>query len=200
MKTSNIVLLSILGAFLILFFWGCNGYNGLVNQDENVKQAWGNVQSAYQRRADLIPNIVNTVKNEGHFEKSTLEAVVQARASATQIKVDASNLSPDQIQKFQQAQGQLSTALGRLLAVSENYPDLQTNQGYHDLMTELEGTENRINLERNNYNAAVRDYNVRIRSFPVSIIAGMKGFQEKQEFQADPGTEKAPVVGVDTTN
>ena len=194
MKTSTIVLLSILGLFLLLFFWGCGGYNGLVSQDESVKNAWYNVQSDYQRRADLVPNLVNTVKGEANFEKSTLEAVIQARASATQIKVDASNLTPEKMQQYQQAQGQLSQSLGRLLAVAENYPNLQTNQAFQGLQAQLEGTENRIKVSRDDFNAAINSYNTAVRSFPVSIFAGMWGFQVKQGFQADAGAQNAPTV------
>jgi len=194
MKTSNIVLLSILGLFVILFFWGCGGYNGLVQQDEGVKKAWNNVQSDYQRRADLVPNLVNTVKGEANFEKSTLEAVVQARASATQIKLDANDLTPEKMQAYQQAQGQLSQSLGRLLAVAENYPNLQTNQAFQGLQAQLEGTENRIKVSRDDFNTAVQSYNVAVRTFPTSIFAGMWGFHVKEGFQADAGTQNAPTV------
>jgi LemA protein len=194
MKTSNIVLLTILGLFVILFFWGCGGYNGLVQQDEGVKKAWNNVQSDYQRRADLVPNLVNTVKGEANFEKSTLEAVIQARASATQIKLDANDLTPAKMQVYQQAQGQLSQSLGRLLAVAENYPNLQTNQAFQGLQAQLEGTENRIKVSRDDFNTAVQSYNVAVRSFPVAIFAGWWGFHEKEGFQADAGTQNAPTV------
>jgi LemA protein len=194
MKTSNIVLLSILGLFVILFFWGCGGYNNLVSKDETVKQMTANIQSAYQRRADLIPNLVNTVKGEANFEKSTLEAVVQARASATQIKLDANDLTPAKMQAYQQAQGQLSQSLGRLLAVAENYPNLQTNQAFQGLQAQLEGTENRIKVSRDDFNKAVQDYNVSVRSFPVAIFAGMWGFHVQEGFQADAGTQNAPTV------
>src|ERR1044071_8563035 len=150
----------ILGIVVILIFWGCGGYNGLVTQDENVKKAWNNVQSDYQRRADLIPNLVNTVKGEANFEQTTLQNVIQARASATQIKIDASDLTPEKLQQYQAAQGQLSQALGRLLAVAENYPTLRANDAFRGLQAQLEGTENRIKVSRNDFNAAVQEYNV----------------------------------------
>lgn len=194
MSTRNITLIVIGG--LILLFGGCSwkGYNGLVNQDETVKKAWANVQSDYQRRADLIPNLVNTVKGEANFEQTTLENVIKARASATQIKVDEKDLSPEAIAKFQAAQGQLSQALGRLLMVTENYPNLRANDAFRNLQTQLEGTENRIKVSRNDFNAAVADYNIKARSFPMNILAGMFGFKVKEGFKADPGSEKAPEV------
>jgi LemA protein len=191
-------LLIALGIIVIILFWGCSGYNGLVSQDENVKNKWNNVQSDYQRRADLIPNLVNTVKGEANFEKSTLEAVIQARASATQVKVEANDLTPEKMQQYQQAQGALSQSLGRLLAVAENYPNLQTNQAFQGLQAQLEGTENRIKVSRNDFNAAIQDYNVRVRRFPVNIIAGMLGFHVKEGFQAEAGSENAPKVEFDS--
>jgi len=183
-----------LGIVVILFFMGCGGYNGLVNQQEVVNNAWNNVQSQYQRRSDLIPNLVNTVKGEANFEQTTLTNVIQARASATQIKVDANDLTPDKLRQFQQAQGQLSVALGRLLAVSENYPNLQTNQAFQGLQAQLEGTENRINTARDDFNNAVAAYNVRVRSFPMNMLSGMFGFHTKQGFTADTAAQSAPKV------
>ena len=183
-----------MGIVLILVFVGCGGYNGLVKQDEVVKNKWNNVQSEYQRRSDLIQNVVETVKGEANFEKSTLTDVINARAKATSIQVDPTNLTPDKIQQFQQAQGQLSTALGRLLAVSENYPNLQTNQAFQGLQAQIEGTENRIKVARNDFNGAVADYNIKVRSFPMNILSGMFGFRPKEGFTADPGSDKAPQV------
>lgn len=194
MNTKTITLIVIGGLLLLLGGCGCNGYNGLVKQDETVKKAWANVQSDYQRRADLIPNLVNTVKGEANFEQSTLENVIKARASATQIKVDEKDLSPEAIAKYQAAQGQLSQALGRLLMVTENYPNLRANDAFRNLQTQLEGTENRIKVSRNDFNAAIADYNVKARSFPMNILAGMFGFKAKEGFKADPGSEKAPEV------
>jgi LemA protein len=192
-----------LGLYILLFFVviicfvgcaGCSGYNGLVAQDEVVKNKWNDVQSDYQRRADLIPNLVSTVKGEANFEQTTLTDVIQARASATQIKVDASNLTPEKLQQFQAAQGQLSSALGRLLAVSENYPNLQTNQAFQGLQAQLEGTENRIKTSRNDFNDAIATYNIKVRSFPMNVLAGMFGFHPKEGFTADAGSDKAPAV------
>jgi LemA protein len=171
MSTKNITLIVIAGLILILGWSGCNGYNGLVQQDETVKKAWNNVQSDYQRRADLIPNLVSTVKGEANFEQTTLTNVIQARASATQIKVDASDLSPEKIQQFQAAQGQLSQALGKLLMVTEQYPTLRANDAFRGLQAQLEGTENRIKVSRNDFNSAVADYNIKLRSFPMNILA-----------------------------
>jgi len=172
----------------------CNSYNGLVQQDENVKNAWNKVQSDYQRRSDLIPNLVNTVKGEANFEKSTLTAVIEARASATQMKVDAKDLTPEKLQQFQASQGQLSQALGRLLVVSEQYPNLRANDAFRGLQAQLEGTENRIKVARNDFNDAIQTYNVKVRSFPMNIFSGMFGFKEKEGFKAEAGSEKAPEV------
>ncbi|WP_366840116.1 LemA family protein [Chitinophaga sp.] len=173
---------------------GCGKYNGLVTKDENVKNKWGVVQSSYQRRADLIPNLVATVKGAANFETETLEKVIQARASATQIKVDVNDLSPEKIQQYQAAQGQLSQALGRLLAVSENYPDLKANANFQNLQAQLEGTENRINVARNDFNEAVNGYNSAVRTFPNNIVAGITGFKAKGYFEAAAGSENAPQV------
>lgn len=190
MKTGIIVI--VIAAILVLF--GCGKYNGLVNKDEAVKEKWGVVQSSYQRRADLIPNLVATVKGAANFEQETLEKVTQARASATQIKVDPSDLTPEKLQQFQQAQGQLGAALGRLLAVSENYPELKANANFQNLQAQLEGTENRINVARNDFNAVVKDYNSAVRTFPNNIIAGIGGFKQKPYFEADQGAAAAPQV------
>lgn len=169
-------------------------YNSMVKADENIKGKWGEVQTQYQRRSDLIPNLVATVKGEANFEKSTLTEVTEARAKATSIQVDASKLSPEAIEKYQQAQGQLSTALGRLLVASENYPTLRANEAFRGLQVQLEGTENRISVARRDFNVAVQDYNSKIRSFPANITAKMFGFSEKGYFQAEAGSDKAPKV------
>lgn len=190
----NLTLLIVLGIVLILGLWGCGGYNSLVKQDETVKNMWNNVQSQYQRRTDLIPNLVNTVKGEANFEQSTLTGIVEARARATQVTVDPDNLTPEKVAEFQQAQGQVTSALGRLLAVVENYPNLKTNEGFRALQAELAGTENRINVARNDFNNAVNTYNTKVRSFPTNIFAGIFGFSRKEGFKAEAGAEKAPEV------
>jgi len=169
-------------------------YNSMVRMDENVKSKWGQVETQYQRRADLIPNLVSTVKGEAGFEKSTLTAVTEARASATSIKVDPTKLTPETIQKYQAAQGQLSTALGRLLVASENYPNLKANDSFKKLQDQLEGTENRISFARKDFNDAVQEYNSKIRSFPANITAKMFGFAQKGYFTSDEGADKAPKV------
>src|SRR6478752_7661294 len=189
MNSKNLLLIIILGVILVLGGCGCNGYNSMVKLDEDVKNKWANVQSDYQRRMDLIPNLVNTVKGYANFEKETLTKVIEARASATQMKVDASNLSPAQIQAFQQAQGGLSQALGRLMVVAEQYPDLKANQNFLDLQAQLEGTENRINVSRQRFNDAVQDYNSSIVTFPGNLVAMIGGFKEKGFFEAQAGAE-----------
>lgn len=194
MSTKNITLIVILAIVVILGWSGCNGYNGLVKQDEVVANAWNKVQSDYQRRSDLIPNLVNTVKGEANFEQTTLTQVIEARASATQMKVDAKDLTPEKLQQFQASQGQLSQALGRLLVVSEQYPNLRANDAFRGLQAQLEGTENRIKVARNDFNDAIQAYNVKVRSFPMNIFAGMFGFKTKEGFKAEAGSEKAPEV------
>ena len=179
---------------IILVLMGFSSYNGLVTKEEAVGNAWGNVESDYQRRADLIPNLVNTVKGYANFEKETLTAVIEARASATQVKIDANNLTPENLAAFQQAQGGLSSALGRLLVVAEQYPDLKANQNFLDLQAQLEGTENRINVSRQRFNDTVNDYNVSRRRFPAVIFSSLMGFKEKGYFKAEAGSEKAPEV------
>lgn len=190
----NALLIIIVLVLVLAGCSGCNTYNSMVKQDETVKNAWNNVQSQYQRRADLIPNLVETVKGEANFEKSTLESVINARASATQVKVDPDNLTPEKVQEFQNAQGQLSTALGRLLAVAESYPTLRANDAFRNLQTQLEGTENRITVARNDFNSAVMNYNNTVRTFPNNLFAGIFGFKQKQGFTADRGSENAPKV------
>ncbi|MCB0530271.1 MAG: LemA family protein [Saprospiraceae bacterium] len=190
-KYLPIILLALLA---VLVFSMCGSYNSAVGKDENVKKAWSQVENQYQRRADLIPNLVNTVKGYANFEQETLEKVISARASATQVKIDANNLTPEAIQRFEQAQQGLTGALGRLLAVAENYPDLKANQNFLDLQKQLEGTENRISVERKNFNEAVQDYNSYIRRFPTNLITGIFGFSPKGYFQAAAGAENAPEV------
>jgi LemA protein len=169
-------------------------YNSMVKGDEDVKSKWGEVQTQYQRRSDLIPNLVSTVKGEANFEKSTLTEVTDARARATSIQVDPTKLTPETIQKYQEAQGQLSTALGRLLVASENYPTLRANDAFRGLQVQLEGTENRISVARRDFNQSVQAYNSKIRSFPANLTAKMFGFTEKGYFQAEAGSDKAPKV------
>jgi LemA protein len=166
----------------------------MVSQDENVKAKWANVQSDYQRRADLIPNLVNTVKGAANFEQETLTRVIEARAKATSVNVNAENLTPEKIAQFQQAQAELSGALSRLLVTVERYPELKANQNFLDLQKQLEGTENRIKVSRNDFNGAVQNYNNTIRKVPNNIFAGMFGFKVRQPFTADPGAERAPEV------
>ena len=194
MSTKNLTLNVIAALVLLLGGCGCNGYNGLVKLDETVKNKWANVESDYQRRSDLIPNLVNTVKGEANFEQTTLQNVISARASATQVKLDANDLSPEKIQQYQAAQGQLSQALGKLLMVTENYPNLRANDAFRGLQTQLEGTENRIKVARNDFNDAVAAYNVKARTFPNNIFAGIFGFKTKEGFKAEAGSEKAPEV------
>ncbi|HPG12649.1 MAG TPA: LemA family protein [Chitinophagaceae bacterium] len=193
--TRNLTLLIVLGLVLILGVWGCSGYNGVVKQDENVKNTWANVQSTYQRRADLIPNLVNTVKGEADFEQKTLIQTIEARyKNLNSVKIDPANLTTENIAKFQQAQGELSSALSRLMVVVENYPNLKTNEGFRNLQAQLEGTENRINVARNDFNGAVNTYNTKVRSFPMNLLAGMFGFKVKEGFKAEEGADKAPEV------
>ncbi len=169
-------------------------YNKMVEKDEAVSTAWSNVETQYQRRADLIPNLVSTVKGYAAHESSTLEAVVEARSKATQITIDPAHLTPEKLAEYQQAQGAVTAALGKLLAVTENYPQLRANENFSELQAQLEGTENRITEARRRYNEAVQDYNVLIRSFPNNLFAGMFGFSKKEKFEAAAGTETAPKV------
>lgn len=194
MNSKNLTLIVILAAVLILGGCGCGSYNSLVQQDESVKNSWNKVQSDYQRRADLIPNLVNTVKGEANFEQTTLTNVINARASATQIRVDPDDLTPERVQQFQAAQGQLSQSLGRLLAVAEAYPNLRANDAFRGLQAQLEGTENRIKTARNDFNDAVQTYNTQVRRFPTNVFAGMMGFKQRQGFAAEAGSQRAPEV------
>jgi LemA protein len=192
--TRNLTLLIILGLVLILGVWGCNGYNGVIKQDENVKKAWNNVNTEYQKRGDLVDQLVNTVKGAANFEQTTLTNLVEARAKATSVNLTADQLTPENIAKFQAAQSQLSGSLSRLLAVVENYPDLKATQNFQQLQGQLEGIENDVRNSRKNFNEAVNTYNVKVRSFPVNMLAGMFGFKAKDGFKADEGAEKAPKV------
>lgn len=194
MKKGTITLLIVGIIILILAVGTLTTYNSLVAKDEAVTTAWSNIQSQYQRRAYLIPNLVNTVKGYAKHESGTLENVVKARAKATQITVDAENLTPEKLKQYQTAQGELSQALGKLLAISENYPDLKANENFSELQAQLEGTENRINESRRQYNEFVKDYNIKVRRFPSNIVAGMFGFDKKTAFEAETGTDKAPQV------
>jgi LemA protein len=197
-----IVLLAIGGLIAVVALSAIGTYNGLVGKQQGVDAAWAQVLNQYQRRADLVPNLVKTVEGSANFEKSTLENVVNARASVGRVTIDASKSpeDPATLQKFQEAQSQFSGALQRLLLVSENYPDLKASAGFRDLQAQLEGTENRIAVERGRFNDIVKDYNTGVRKFPAVIFAGMLGFQSKPYFQADAGAEKAPDVKFDFGN
>ncbi|HEY0057328.1 MAG TPA: LemA family protein [Pedobacter sp.] len=181
------------GFFAILSTSSC-GYNTMVDLDEQVKSQWAQVQNVYKRRADLIPNLVASVKGAAAHEKETLTAVIEARAKATAVNVDPAKLTPEAIEKFNQAQGELGSALGRLMMVTENYPQLQANQNFLQLQEQIEGTENRITVERQKFNEVTRVYNSKIRSFPNNLTAGMFGFQKKGYFEADPAAQNAPKV------
>ncbi len=197
MKKGLIILLVILGVVLLIGAWFARVNNNLVPLDESVSAQWGNVESSYQRRADLIPNIVNTAKGYAQFEQETLTKVVEARSKATGITIDPSNITPEQLAQFQQAQSGLSSALSRLLAVFERYPDLKANENFKELINELERTENRINVERNRFNESAKALNSEIRMFPTSLAAGILGFNERAYFKADAGSENAPEVEFD---
>lgn len=191
-KLGGLVILLIIAAILVM--WGIKTNNKMVAAEENVSKAWGNVENAYQRRADLIPNLVETVKGVAEYEKSTLEAVIEARAKASQTTLDASDLTEENMAAFQAAQDNLSQSLGRLMVVVERYPELQATQNFRELQAQLEGTENRIAVERNKFNEAVQPYNSMIRKFPASIIAKIAGFDKKAYFKAAEGSDQAPKV------
>ena len=184
---------------LALFGWVKNSYNGLVADQESVETAWAQVENVYQRRADLIPNLVETVKGYAKHEQETLEGVIEARANATKVTIDPTNMTPEDLQKYQAAQGDVTNALSRLIAVAENYPDLKANQNFLELQSQLEGTENRIAVERNKFNEIAREYNTKRRTFPTNIIAGIFGFGDKPYFQAQEGADKAPKVDFGTS-
>ena len=191
MKKSTIIILVILAVILL---WGVTAYNNLVSKEENVNQQWSNVETQYQRRADLIPNLVSTVKGYASHESETLQGVVEARSKATQITVSGSDLTPEKMAEYQKAQGAVSSALGKLLAIAEKYPDLKANQNFLELQAQLEGSDNRISVARINYNNAAKDFNTTIRRFPNNILAGICGFDKCTYFEAAEGAEQAPQV------
>ena len=194
MKKGTIILICIAGALLLFAGFCITKYNGLVDANAEVEKQWANIESVYQRRADLIPNLVATVKGYAEHEESTLQAVTDARTRATSITIDPATATPEQMEAWMAAQDEVSGALGRLLAVAESYPDLKANQNFLQLQAQLEGTENRISVERQKYNEAVKEYNVMVRRFPNNIIASMFGFDQKSMFEAQAGAEVAPVV------
>lgn len=191
MKKSTLIILAVVAVVAV---WAIGAYNGLVSSDEKVSEAWANVETAYQRRADLIPNLVNTVKGYASHEQSTLQAVTDARTKATSITIDPSTATPEQMQQWMAAQEEVGSALGRLIAISEAYPDLKANQNFLELQAQLEGTENRISTERKKYNEIVKEYNVKTRKFPTNLLAGVFGFDQKTMFEAQEGAEVAPTV------
>jgi LemA protein len=188
-------LLVMLGIVAILGFWGCNGYNGLVTADQDVKKVWSNVETNYQRRTDLYSSIIKTVEASANFEKSTLQAVVEARAKATSINVDIND--PASLEAYQKAQANLQGSFSRLIASFEAYPDLKTTQAFRDFQTQIEGTENRINVARQDYNKSIEGYNLKVKRFPKSILASVFGFKEKPFYKADAGSEKNPDIKFD---
>ena len=193
MKKNKGLIITIVVIALVAI-WGISSYNGLVSMDENVSNQWANVETQYQRRSDLIPNLVTTVKGYAKHESETLEAVMAARSQATQMKIDPSNCTPQQLAAYQKAQGDVTTALGKLLAITENYPDLKANQNFLELQSQLEGTENRINVARKDFNDTAKKYNTSLRRFPRNIVASMFGFEKRNYFEAEAGAEKAPKV------
>ena len=190
----KIVFAVIAVVLLLTIVSSCNGYNNLVTLDEDVKTKWNNVEAQYQRRSDLIPNLVSTVKGAAKFEQGTLTAVIEARASASKITIDPDKLNAENIERYQQAQGQITQALGKLMVLTENYPELKATQQFSDLSAQLEGTENRITVARNDFNGSVQTYNTKVRSFPTNLTAGLFGFSPKTGFKADAGAQNAPKV------
>jgi LemA protein len=197
MRTRNLGLIIIVALILLLGGCGCTSYNNLVRADQGVKSSWSNVETNYQRRTDLYNSVVKTIQGSAAFEKSTLNEVIQARANATRVQVNLDN--PQSLQQYEQAQNQLQGAFGRLLAVAEAYPDLKTTQAFRDFQTQIEGTENRINIARQDFNKTVQAYNLQVRTFPNNIFANMFGFHEKAYFQANQGTENPPNIQFDTS-
>lgn len=191
MKKTWIIVIAVVA---VLVIYCVSSYNSLVTQEETVGTAWSNVENQYQRRSDLIPNLVNTVKGYAAHEKETFDAVVSARAKATQMTIDIEDLTPEKIEAYQKAQGTVGSALSRLLAVTENYPELKANENFKELQAQLEGTENRISVERRKFNETAREYNTNIRRFPKNIVASMFGFEKRPYFEAEEGSEKAPEV------
>lgn len=194
MKKSTIIWIVIASLVLICCFSACSMYNGLVSKNATTEEAWANVETYYQRRADLIPNLVNTVKGYATHEKSTLEGIVEQRAKATQPQINFNDLTPENLAKYEQAQNQVSATLGRLLAIAESYPDLKANQNFIALQDEIAGTENRVAVARRDFNKAVKEYNVYVQTFPRNMIAGMFGFTKKAMFESQEGSENAPKV------
>jgi LemA protein len=194
MKTGRIVLIIIAFILVIFIFKGCNGYNNLVTMREQVNRDWSNVENVYQRRADLIPNLVNTVKGYATHEQETFTKVIEARSKATSVTIDAANMTDEDLRRFQAAQGEVSSALSRLLVVAEAYPDLKANQNFLELQSQLEGTENRIAVERRKFNETATSYNTSLKRFPTILYAGMLGFKERPYFQAEEGSQVAPKV------
>ena len=190
-KHKTLVIIAVLA---IIALWGITGYNGLVSMDEGVQTKWADVETQYQRRADLIPNLVNTVKGYAAHESETLQAVVEARAKATSVNIDPTNITAEQMANFQKAQDGVSSALGRLLVTVEKYPELKANENFRELQAQLEGTENRISVARRDFNESARKYNTTLRSFPKNILASMFGFEKKSYFEAHEGSEQAPTV------
>lgn len=190
--TRNLTLLIVLGLVLILGVWGCGGYNSLVKGDQNVKKTWGNVETNYQRRTDLYSSVIKTIEASANFEKSLLKDVVEARAKLGATTVNVNDQAS--LDKYQQAQGQMQGAFSRLMGYVENYPDIKTTKSFQDFQTQIEGTENRINVARQDYNKSVETYNLKVKKFPNNLLAGMFGFKEKAYYKADPGSEKAPDV------
>lgn len=190
----NKTLWIVLGVVAVIAIWMVGAYNGLVTNEERVSEAWANVETVYQRRADLIPNLVNTVKGYAAHEQETLQAVTEARTKSTAINIDPSTATPAQMEAWMKAQGEVGSALGRLIAIAESYPELKANQNFMELQKQLEGTENRISTERRKYNEQVRNFNAKIRRFPTNIIAGIFNFDKKVMFEAQEGAEVAPNV------
>jgi LemA protein len=192
MSTSKIILIAFAAFILIVGFWGCNGYNGLVSADQSLKKVWSNVETNYQRRTDLYSSVIKTIEGSANFEKSTLKEVMEARSKATQIKVDVND--PASLEAYQKAQASLQGSFSRLMAVAENYPNLKTTDAFMGFQTQIEGTENRINVARQDYNKAVEDYNLKVKRFPGVILARLFGYTDKPFYKADEGTEKAPQI------
>jgi len=192
MSTKNIALIVIGALILVLGGCGCSSYNGLVGGDQKVKESWSNVETNYQRRTDLYNSVIKTIEGSANFEKSTLKDVLEARSKATSVQVNIDDAAS--LEKYQQAQAQLQGSFSRLMAVAEAYPDLKTTKAFQDFQTQIEGTENRINVARRDYNAQVNIYNLKVKQFPNNIFAGFFGFKEKAYYKADPGTEKAPDI------
>lgn len=195
MNSKTIILIVVLGVILLLGGCGCSKYNGLVQGDQAVKNSWSNVETQYQRRTDLYNSVIKTIEGSANFEKSTLKEVLDARAKATSVNVNIDDA--ESLAQFQQAQGQLQGAFSRLMAIAEAYPDLKTTQAFQNFQTQIEGTENRINTSRVDYNAAVNSYNLSVKTFPNNLFAGIFGFKEKQYYKADPGSDKAPDIKFD---